>query len=113
MTIAARAGSCPTRSAIAGIVVSGESQAETTSTIACALAAGYREIVCVGEIDEALALRAPGVVLGGERHGVAIHGFDLGNSPAEYAVPLGEVVVLTTTNGTRAILTAAAEAPVV
>jgi 2-phosphosulfolactate phosphatase len=84
-----------------------------TSTIAQALAAGYGEIVCVAEIADAVALRAPGVVLGGERGGVAIDGFDLGNSPDEYADPRGACVVLTTTNGTRAILAAAAEARVV
>ncbi len=81
-----------------------------TTTLSHALAAGYREVVCVGEIEDAHAERADGVVLGGERHGVLIEGFDLGNSPAEYATPRGEVLVLTTTNGTRAILQSAAEA---
>lgn len=81
-----------------------------TTTLSHALAAGYHEVVCVGEIEDAHAERADGVVLGGERHGVLIEGFDLGNSPAEYAEPRGEVLVLTTTNGTRAILQSAAEA---
>ena len=84
-----------------------------TSTIAQALAAGYGEVVCAGEIDEArriAAARGTGAVLGGERGGVLIEGFALGNSPAEYATPCGEVVVLTTTNGTRAILQASTEA---
>ncbi len=81
-----------------------------TTTLSHALDAGYREVVCVGEIDDALAERAEGVVLGGERHGVLIEGFDLGNSPAEYAEPRGERLVLTTTNGTRAILQSVAEA---
>jgi 2-phosphosulfolactate phosphatase len=84
-----------------------------TSTIAQALAAGYERVVCVGEIADALRERAPRVVLGGEREGVRIAGFDLGNSPAEYEVPRGSTLVLTTTNGTRAILRAADEAEIV
>jgi 2-phosphosulfolactate phosphatase len=84
-----------------------------TSTIAQALAAGYDEVVCVAEIADARALRAAGTVLGGERMGVRIDGFDLGNSPAEYVDPRGRRLVLTTTNGTKAILQAAGEADVV
>ncbi len=81
-----------------------------TTTISHALDAGYRSVICVGEIEDAHAERAEGVLLGGERHGVRIEGFDLGNSPAEYAEPKGERLVLTTTNGTRAILQSVAEA---
>lgn len=84
-----------------------------TSTIAQALAAGYEQVICVGEIPDAEAERGPGVVLGGERHGVLIDGFDLGNSPAEYAEPRGHTLVLTTTNGTRAILQSVGEADAV
>jgi 2-phosphosulfolactate phosphatase len=84
-----------------------------TTTIAHALAAGYREVVCVAEVEEArreAAALGASAVLGGERRGVRIEGFHLGNSPAEYERPLGSTLVLTTTNGTRAILQAAAEA---
>jgi 2-phosphosulfolactate phosphatase len=44
-------------------------------------------------------------VLGGERGGKRIEGFDLGNSPAEYkpALVAGKTVLFTTTNGTRAM----------
>jgi 2-phosphosulfolactate phosphatase len=62
------------------------------------------------KVDEARRLAASfppnEVILGGERRGLAIEGFDLGNSPAEYtpAVVAGKTVVLTTTNGTRALL---------
>src|SRR5262245_14390689 len=86
-----------------------------TSTIAQALAAGYRRVLCCSEVDEALALRdgLGDAVLGGERKAVAIPGFDLGNSPREYLEARGETLVLTTTNGTRAILTAAASAETV
>ena len=80
-----------------------------TSVICEALAAGYERVVCVGEIEDARALAGPGVALAGERHNVRIDGFDFGNSPRELAgtAPVAETLVLTTTNGTRALLTAA------
>jgi 2-phosphosulfolactate phosphatase len=80
-----------------------------TSTICQALASGYERVVCVGEIDDARALAGPGVALAGERHNVLIDGFDFGNSPRELVgAPKAETLVLTTTNGTRALLVAAA-----
>jgi len=81
-----------------------------TSTITQALAAGYRRVLCCKEVEEARRLReARGEgVLGGERLAVLIPGFDLGNSPSEYVEPRAETVILTTTNGTRAIVAAAA-----
>lgn len=86
-----------------------------TSTIAQALAAGYRRVLCCAEVEEALALRerlGEGV-LAGERRAVAIEGFDLGNSPREFLEPRGETLILTTTNGTGAIVSAAANAETV
>jgi 2-phosphosulfolactate phosphatase len=81
-----------------------------TSTICQALAAGYSRVLCTSEIEEARQLRAEmnGAVLGGERDNVPIPGFDLGNSPREYVEPRGDELILTTTNGTRAIVAAAA-----
>ena len=84
-----------------------------TSTIVQALDAGYRRALCVSELDAALALAAPGRVLAGERLCVRPPGFELGNSPADVAEPRGEELVLTTTNGTRAIARAAELSPVV
>ncbi len=45
-------------------------------------------------------------VLGGERKGCRIEGFDLGNSPSEYTPETvgGKTLVFTTTNGTKAML---------
>jgi 2-phosphosulfolactate phosphatase len=86
-----------------------------TSTIVQALASGYRRVLCCAEIDEARELRerlGEGV-LAGERLAQAIPGFDLGNSPAEFVEPRGETVILTTTNGTRTIVAAAAGAEAV
>jgi 2-phosphosulfolactate phosphatase len=82
-----------------------------TSVIAQALASGYRRVLCCAEIDDALELRASldePAVLGGERDAVLIEGFDAGASPREYLEPRAETLILSTTNGTRAILTAAA-----
>jgi len=80
-----------------------------TSTITQALAAGYRRVLCCGEVDEARAVAASegGAVLGGERKTVRIEGFDFGNSPREFTEPAAETLVLTTTNGTRLLLAAA------
>lgn len=81
-----------------------------TSTIVQALDAGYRRVFCCAEVEEARALRETldGAVLAGERRGQAIPGFDLGNSPREFVHPLGEELVLTTTNGTRTVVKVAA-----
>jgi 2-phosphosulfolactate phosphatase len=86
-----------------------------TSTIVQALASGYRRVLCCAEVEEAFDLRARlgKAVLGGERKAVAIPGFDLGNSPGEFVEPLGETLILTTTNGTHAILAAAASSETV
>ena len=80
-----------------------------TSTIVQALAAGYERVLCCEEIEEAKALRESegDGLLAGERACVRIPGFDLGNSPGEFVVPQGETVILTTTNGTRALVAAA------
>jgi 2-phosphosulfolactate phosphatase len=80
-----------------------------TSTIAQALAAGYERVLCVTEIEDARALRAelPDSVVGGERDAVVIEGFDVGASPREFLEPRARALVLSTTNGTRTIVTAA------
>ncbi|MGI8973511.1 MAG: 2-phosphosulfolactate phosphatase [Gaiella sp.] len=79
-----------------------------TSTICQALNAGYERVLCAAEVEDARALADGGsVTLGGERLGLRIEGFDLGNSPREYLEPRTPTLVLSTTNGTRAIVTAA------
>jgi 2-phosphosulfolactate phosphatase len=88
-----------------------------TSSIAQALAAGYERVLCCAEIDEARALREElggEAVVGGEREGVVVAGFDVGASPREFAAAAkARTLILTTTNGTRAILTAAARCEIV
>jgi 2-phosphosulfolactate phosphatase len=86
-----------------------------TSTMTQALAAGYRRVLCCSEVDDARAIAAAegGAVLAGERKTVRIDGFDFGNSPREFLEPAAETVVLTTTNGTRLLLAAAARCELV
>jgi 2-phosphosulfolactate phosphatase len=81
-----------------------------TSTIVQALESGYERVYCCAEVEEAFALRDElgDAVLAGERGGNPLPGFDLGNSPLEFLKPRAGAVVLTTTNGTRAIVGAAA-----
>jgi 2-phosphosulfolactate phosphatase len=84
-------------------------RATTASVAACD--AGCRRLVPVPDAETAEAMAARDgndIVLAGERGGEALAGFDLGNSPAEFTADRvgGRTVVLTTTNGTAAMLTA-------
>ena len=80
-----------------------------STTIAQALAAGADAVIPCGEITEAKHWAAnlpPGsYLLGGERGGVKIEDFDLGNSPLEYTPEnvSGRTILFTTTNGTKAL----------
>lgn len=88
------------------------------TTMATALANGCRMIIPVPTVREARArardFSSGEALLGGERGGEAIAGFHLGNSPLEYTPERvgGKVVVLTTSNGTRAMVRASAAAAV-
>ncbi len=81
-----------------------------STMIVHALAAGCEAVIPCAEIDEARRVAGglpPGAaLLAGERHGVPIEGFDLGNSPGACTAELcrGKTLVMTTTNGTGAIL---------
>ena len=82
-----------------------------TSTIAQALASGYRRVLCCREIDEARRLReelGEDAITGGEREARLIEGFDAGASPREFLEPRADTLILSTTNGTRAVVAAAA-----
>jgi 2-phosphosulfolactate phosphatase len=85
-----------------------------TSTMITALANGAEAIIPVDDIGEALSLRQrnPAVLLAGERNGLRIRAdltgsidFDLGNSPREFTAEKvhGRTLVMSTTNGTRAL----------
>jgi 2-phosphosulfolactate phosphatase len=88
-----------------------------TSSIAQALASGYERVLCCAEIEDAWALRrdlGAEAVVAGERNAVVVEGFDVGGSPREFALaPRAKTLILTTTNGTRAILTAASRCEIV
>ena len=86
-----------------------------TSTIAQALAAGYERVLCVRELEQARELRAEldDSVVGGERDAVRIEGFDVGASPREFLEPRASTLILSTTNGTRTLVTAAERCDVV
>jgi 2-phosphosulfolactate phosphatase len=79
------------------------------TTIAYALANGCERIIPVESVEAATNLTASldkkVTLLGGEKEGKRIDGFNLGNSPLEYApeVVKGKTIIMATTNGTRAI----------
>ena len=81
-----------------------------STTMCAALAHGARGIIPVAAIDDAMklaqTLERREVLLAGERNSTRIAGFDLGNSPLEMteATVQGQTLVMTTTNGTRALL---------
>ena len=72
-----------------------------SATAAYMLHAGATEILAVREVDEAFELRwdYPAALLAGERGGLPLHGFDLGNSPREVAGVRSKRVIFTTTTG--------------
>jgi len=82
-----------------------------TTTIAEALANGARAIYPMASTEDAARLAAvfgrPDALLCGERRGVKVEGFDLGNSPREFTPEAvgGRQLVMSTTNGTRALTT--------
>jgi 2-phosphosulfolactate phosphatase len=79
-----------------------------TSVMVHAMSRGASEIIPLATVEEAFrmarAFPREFVILGGERKNKEIPGFDLGNSPKEYAEGRvkGKKLILTTTNGTRA-----------
>lgn len=81
-----------------------------TTTICAALYHGARSVIPAASIEDAIKLSQTlgpdDVLLIGERHGRRIDGFALGNSPLEMteAHVRGKTLVMTTTNGTRALL---------
>lgn len=89
-----------------------------STTIIAALANGCRGLIPVADAEGARR-RARGLppgtyLLAGERRGEPIAGFDLGNSPLEFVAArvAGMTIVLSTSNGTRALLAARGAAAV-
>lgn len=80
-----------------------------SSTILEALTNGAKEIIPVEEPEQAIKLKSQyptgQVILSGERMGLKIEGFDLGNSPSDFTPETvnGKIIVMCSTNGTKAI----------
>lgn len=76
-----------------------------TSAICAGLHNGVAGVIPVATLDEARAYKEKGYLVGAERKGQIVEGFDFGNSPYSYMKPemKGKTVVLSTTNGTKAI----------
>ena len=80
-----------------------------TSTLVCAFAAGAEEAWCCRTVTEVFRARrrlsGHRLLLGGERRGLPIRGFNLGNSPRHFTRDrcAGTTLLMTTTNGTRAL----------
>lgn len=76
-----------------------------TSAICSAIHNGVNSVIPVSTIEEAKEYQDKGYLVGAERQGEIVEGFDFGNSPYSYMKPelKGKDIVLSTTNGTRAI----------
>lgn len=79
-----------------------------TSAMCAALDNGIKAVIPVLTVEEALEYKQKGYLVGAERKGQIVDGFDFGNSPFSYINPdfVGKEVVLSTTNGTRSIAVA-------
>jgi len=76
------------------------------STAMCtAFEHGVSRIKPVATVEEAQKYKNQGYLVGAERNGEKLDGFDFGNSPYSYMTDKikDQTIVLTTTNGTRAI----------
>jgi 2-phosphosulfolactate phosphatase len=80
-----------------------------SSTMVTALHNGARGIIAVEDMDDASKishnLDAESFLLSGEKDGIKIEGYNLGNSPLEHIQEMVEdkTIILNTTNGTKAI----------
>lgn len=79
-----------------------------TSVITTALANGAKQVIPTLTVEEAFEKKSEigsGVILAGERQAKRIEGFDLSNSPlaCTSSIVKGKTVILSTTNGTRAL----------
>ncbi|MES2589684.1 MAG: 2-phosphosulfolactate phosphatase [Bacteroidota bacterium] len=76
-----------------------------TSAICAAFDNGIKSIIPVPTVEEAIEYQKKGYLVGAERKGQIVEGFDFGNSPFSYMKEefKGKEVVLTTTNGTKSL----------
>jgi len=76
-----------------------------TTSMCAALKNGAKSIIPVRTVEEAFDYKQQGYLVGGERNMEVLKFGDFGNSPSDYSEKLvkGHEVVISTTNGTRAI----------
>jgi 2-phosphosulfolactate phosphatase len=76
-----------------------------TSCMTAGIGSGVSKIQPFANLEECLLMRNEGFLIAGERNGIKVEGFDMGNSPFDYMNPAihGRSVAVTTTNGTIAI----------
>lgn len=66
---------------------------------------GAQAIIPVAQVEECMNYAGKGYLLAAERNGEVVEGYDFGNSPFSYTAEkvAGKTIVLTTTNGTKAL----------
>lgn len=76
-----------------------------TSAMCTAFEYGVDKMIPVASLEEAQDYKNKGFLVGAERNGIQIEGFDFGNSPYGYMTEKikGQTIVISTTNGTQAI----------
>jgi 2-phosphosulfolactate phosphatase len=76
-----------------------------TSSIVYGIDNGATAIIPVANVEDCLNYSDKGFLLAAERDGQVVEGYDFGNSPFSYTTEKvgGRTVVLTTTNGTKAL----------
>ncbi|MCW3070581.1 MAG: putative 2-phosphosulfolactate phosphatase [Bacteroidetes bacterium] len=76
-----------------------------TSAMCTAFEHGVDKMIPVASVEEATEYKNQGFLVGAERNGIALEGFDFGNSPYSYMTDAikGQTIVISTTNGTQAI----------
>lgn len=76
-----------------------------TSAMCTAFEHGVEKMIPVATVEEAAEYKRQGYLVGAERNGLALEGFDFGNSPYSYMNEnvKGKTIVISTTNGTQAI----------
>lgn len=76
-----------------------------TSAMVTAFHHGAKSFIPVSTLEEAKEYQDKGYLVGGERNGEVVEGFEFGNSPFSYQSETirDKEIVLTTTNGTKAI----------
>lgn len=76
-----------------------------TSSITYGIENGAQTIIPVAQVEDCLKYADKGYLLAAERNGEVVKGYDFGNSPFSYTKEKvnGKTIVLTTTNGTKAM----------